>query len=64
MKILLFLFFSAIIFCGCNRGNVTEKNKNSQNTETLTVSAAISLKDAFDEIGKSFELKKRQENKL
>ncbi len=46
---------SLLIFCAC--GNSKTQNSPNQTNETLTVSAAISLKDAFDEIAKAFEIK-------
>ena len=60
MKIKLFLILLSPIFCACIKLENSTVNKISQNTESLTVSAAISLKDAFDEIGKAFSAKMRK----
>jgi molybdate transport system substrate-binding protein len=51
-KLKFVLIFPLLIFCACEN-----QNTSNQSAETLTVSAAISLKDAFDEIGKAFESK-------
>ncbi len=53
---LLFVLFT-LIFGGCAKTEDSPVNSNSQNTHSLTVSAAISLKDAFDEIGKTYQAK-------
>jgi molybdate transport system substrate-binding protein len=52
MKIKLFCILFILISFGCGK-----TNKKNVKAGTLTVSAAISLKDAFVEIGKSFEKK-------
>ena len=57
MKIKLFFILFALIFCSCIKTENSTAVKTSQNTEYLTVSAAVSLKNAFDEIGKAFSAK-------
>lgn len=52
LKFKILFIFSFLIFCACEN-----QNTSKQSDETLTVSAAISLKDAFDEIGKEFQEK-------
>lgn len=54
-KIKILLIISLLIFCAC--GKAENQNSSVKNNENLTISAAISLKDAFDEIAKSFEAK-------
>lgn len=49
--LILFVFF-AIIFSGCNFGDSV-----SSDDENLTISAAVSLKDAFSEIGELYKSK-------
>ncbi len=56
MKVLgnirIIFIFSFLIFCSCEN-----QSSSNQAAEILTVSAAISLKEAFDEIGKEFQAK-------
>lgn len=52
LKFKIVFIFLFLIFCACE--NQDSSNKTA---ETLTVSAAISLKDAFDEIGREFQSK-------
>ena len=52
LKFLTLLIFTATLFSGCN-----SNNSISPNNENLTVSAAVSLKDAFNEIGELYKLK-------
>jgi molybdate transport system substrate-binding protein len=49
LKFLTLLIFTALFFSGCDSG--------SPNDENLTVSAAVSLKDAFTEIGELYKSK-------
>lgn len=49
---LLALLFVSTIFFGCN-----STNQNPANSENLIVSAAVSLKDAFTEIGEIYKTK-------
>lgn len=51
-KVFFLLIFATILFSGCNSGN-----SNSSDNENLTVSAAVSLKDAFTEIGELYKTK-------
>ncbi len=51
-KLLTLLIFTVTLFSGCNSGN-----SNSANSEDLTVSAAVSLKDAFTEISELYKSK-------
>jgi molybdate transport system substrate-binding protein len=53
--ILLALFISAI--AGCQTNSTETANKSSSVSENLTISAAVSLKDAFNEIGKIYKSK-------
>ncbi len=55
MKIRLLFILFIIIIAGC-RTNSTESN-SFRNTNSLTVSAAVSLKDAFNEIGDLYKSK-------
>ena len=48
----VFLIIALFLFCACGKQDST-----SRIAENLTVSAAISLKDAFDEIGIAFQAK-------
>ncbi|MGI8786420.1 MAG: molybdate ABC transporter substrate-binding protein [Pyrinomonadaceae bacterium] len=57
MKIKLLFVLAIFIFGSCANGKNTLSNSENQNTENLTVSAAISLKDAFNEIGNSYKSK-------
>ncbi len=57
MKIRFYFVLFVFILCGCAKNENSSVNNNSQNSAGLTVSAAISLKDAFDEIGKAFQTK-------
>ncbi len=57
MKTFLIFILSVFILSSCNKTENSSPNNASQNNETITVSAAISLKDAFDEIGKEFQTK-------
>ena len=52
LKFLTLLIFTATLFSGCNFNN-----SSSLNNENLTISAAVSLKDAFNEIGELYKLK-------
>ncbi len=58
MKIHLVYILLIFIFCGCSGGKIS--NDTNQKTENLTVSAAISLKDAFTEIGNAYKTKTGQ----
>jgi molybdate transport system substrate-binding protein len=49
---LIVLIIGVLLFSGCNSAD-----SNSANDESLTVSAAVSLKDAFTEIGAVYEAK-------
>lgn len=52
------LFILAIfVLGGCQTNPPRTANNPSANNETLTVSAAVSLKDAFNEIGASYQAK-------
>jgi molybdate transport system substrate-binding protein len=51
-SILIPLITAVLFSSGCNSGN-----SNSASNESLTVSAAVSLKDAFTEIGESYKAK-------
>ncbi len=46
LKFLTLLIFTITLFSGCNSNNL-----DYSNNETLTISAAVSLKNAFTEIG-------------
>ncbi len=51
---IIFLLILTVVF-GCSQGGIdTPSNKESPEAAELTISAAISLKDAFDAIGKAF----------
>lgn len=51
-----FLLFSMLLLTGCVlRGESQPARKSNSHTQTLTVFAAASLADAFDEIGLAFE---------
>ncbi len=52
LKVLILLIFTITLFSGCNSGN-----SDSPNNENLTVSAAVSLKDAFTEMGELYKSK-------
>lgn len=52
----LFLVFLLLVFGGCQT-NLTTTNDSRQTNESLTVSAAVSLKDAFNEIGELYKTK-------
>jgi molybdate transport system substrate-binding protein len=57
MKI-YFLFIALIFLLGCQTNPATVSNVNSATSgEPLTVSAAVSLKDAFNEIGNLYQAK-------
>lgn len=49
---LIIVIFAAIFFSSCNSGD-----PNAPNNENLTISAAVSLKDAFTEIGELYKSK-------
>ena len=49
MRIVLLLL--VLTFCGCRAGAPASSNGEKQGDDNLTVSAAVSLKDAFSEIG-------------
>ncbi|CAN5775557.1 molybdate ABC transporter substrate-binding protein [soil metagenome] len=49
LRVLILLIFAVSIFSNCN--------SDSPNNESLTVSAAVSLKDAFTEIGELYRTK-------
>lgn len=51
-----FLALLLFVFAGC-QSNQTAANDSNQTNEPLTVSAAISLKDVFDEIGALYKSK-------
>ncbi len=51
---ILFVLLSLVFFTGC-RIDSTTSNNAAQTNETLTVSAAVSLKDAFNEIGEIYK---------
>lgn len=57
MKIKSFCILLVFIFCSCSEIEHTPQNSSSQIAGHLTVSAAISLKDAFDEIGNAYYTK-------
>lgn len=52
LKFLTLLILTATLFSACN-----SNNSNSQNNKNLTVSAAVSLKDVFNEIGELYKAK-------
>ena len=54
MKSKFLFIFVIFILCGCSQNPAISNNPNTT-AENLTVSAAISLKDAFDEIGNAFQ---------
>ena len=51
MKTRLFYFLLVLVFCGCKAQSPTPAPVD----QTLTVSAAASLKDAFTEIGNLYQ---------
>ncbi len=51
----LFLFLLALTFCGCHAGVPTPSTSKTGDTGNVTVSAAVSLKDAFSEIGNLYK---------
>lgn len=51
---ILFIF----LFVGCQRNSTASNADSIAGSETLTVSAAVSLKDAFHEIGEIYKIKK------
>ena len=54
----LFLYLSlALVFGGCQTNKFSSNNESNPKNETITVSAAASLKDAFSEIGESYRAK-------
>ena len=57
MRIRLFCILLILAMFGCTKNNDTQSKNASQNAESLTVSAAISLKDVFDEIGTVYQNK-------
>lgn len=56
MKIKSIYVLLFLIFCSCSKTENAPTN-NSRTNENLTISAAISLKDAFDEIGNAYYAK-------
>lgn len=52
LKVTIVSIFAILLFSGCN-----SDNENSSNNESLTISAAVSLKDAFTEIGELYKSK-------
>lgn len=53
----LFFLFFALVLCNCQSGGTKTSNEIGKKTENLTVSAAASLKNAFDEIGELYRAK-------
>ncbi len=56
MKIKFLFIFLIFSLCSCGK-NTTVSNNEIDAAKNLTVSAAISLKDAFDEIGSAYQTK-------
>lgn len=57
MKIYVSLLLLTFLFIGCQTGSLVSENGAHSQTQTLTVSAAVSLKDAFNEIGELYKSK-------
>lgn len=57
MKFYLILILSVFPLAGCGANSSVSNGNTIQNNESLTVSAAISLKDAFNEIGERYKSK-------
>lgn len=57
MKIHLLFILFVLAVAGCRTNTSNFANNSSENTNNLTVSAAISLKDAFSEIGELYKSK-------
>jgi molybdate transport system substrate-binding protein len=53
MRLVLILLLLAL--CGCHAGAPTSSTGGTRDTDNLTVSAAVSLKDAFSEIGNLYK---------
>ena len=57
MRKYLFLILSIFALTGCRAGSSPSANVSTPENKSLTVSAAVSLKDSFREIGELFEAK-------
>jgi molybdate transport system substrate-binding protein len=57
MKSYLSLVLMTFLLAGCGTNSIVSKGNSNANNENLTVSAAISLKDAFNEIGDIYKSK-------
>ena len=57
MKIGIIFILFVLILGGCQTNAPNTAQISSQNTNNLTVSAAVSLKDAFSEIGELYKSK-------
>lgn len=60
MKIWLFAILTALMIGGCAVNSQKSTSALPENSENLTVSAAVSLKDAFNEIGELYKSKTGQ----
>lgn len=57
MKFFLLSILSILLLAGCSANSSVSNRGSVENSESLTVSAAVSLKDVFNEIGKIYKSK-------